>query len=135
MTSRHAVGEESADGARHPLDPLSAGEIRQAVSILAGDGRVSLATRFVSVSLREPCLARSPSSPVPWGSLTATLVQPRPGGQGRTGMTGGTFGLLRGQGGIEPDEPCRVCLVEFGDGFPRLHEIGEGTIAEGLLAE
>jgi Copper amine oxidase, enzyme domain len=49
--------------------------------------------------------------------LTATLVEPRPGGQGRTGMTAGTFGLLRGQGGIEPDEPCRVGLVEFGDGF------------------
>src|SRR5499427_8420544 len=54
MTSRHAVGVESTDGARHPLDPLSADEIRQAVSILAGDGRVSPATRFVSVSLREP---------------------------------------------------------------------------------
>jgi len=54
MTSRHAVGVESADGARHPLDPLSADEIRQAVGILAGDGRVGPATRFVSVSLREP---------------------------------------------------------------------------------
>ena len=54
MTSRHAVGVESADGTRHPLDPLSADEIRQAVGILAGDGRVGPATRFVSVSLREP---------------------------------------------------------------------------------
>jgi primary-amine oxidase len=54
MTSRHAVGVESADGARHPLDPLSADEIRQAVGILAGAGRAGPATRFVSVSLREP---------------------------------------------------------------------------------
>src|SRR5215475_3657643 len=57
MTSRHAGGGERTDGARHPLDPLSADEIRQAVGILAGDGRVSPATRFVSVSLREPAKA------------------------------------------------------------------------------
>jgi hypothetical protein len=42
----------------------------------------------------------------------------RAGGQGRSGMTAGTFGLLGGQGGIEPDEPRGVCLVELGDGFP-----------------
>jgi primary-amine oxidase len=39
---------------RHPLDPLTADEISQAVSILASDGRVSSALRFVSVGLREP---------------------------------------------------------------------------------
>jgi hypothetical protein len=27
------------------------------------------------------------------------------------------FALLRGQGRVEPYEPHRVCLVEFGDGF------------------
>ena len=54
MTSQHAVGAASADAARHPLDPLNADEIGQAVSILAGDGRVSSALRFVSVGLREP---------------------------------------------------------------------------------
>jgi primary-amine oxidase len=54
MTSQHADGAPRPDGARHPLDPLSEHEIRQAVSILAGDGRVSPAMRFVSVSLREP---------------------------------------------------------------------------------
>jgi primary-amine oxidase len=54
MTSQHAVGGASADRARHPLDPLDAGEIRQAVSILAGDGRVTAPMRFVSVGLREP---------------------------------------------------------------------------------
>jgi primary-amine oxidase len=54
MTSQHAVGAPRPDGAHHPLDPLSEHEIRQAVSILTGDGRVSPAMRFVSVSLREP---------------------------------------------------------------------------------
>src|SRR5690242_15937397 len=51
MTSQHAAG---AARAPHPLDPLTGDEIRQAVGILAGDGRVGPATRFVSVSLREP---------------------------------------------------------------------------------
>ena len=54
MTSQHAVRVAGADRARHPLDPLTADEIRQAVSILASDGRVSSALRFVSVGLREP---------------------------------------------------------------------------------
>jgi len=57
MTSQHAAGAAraaGADGAHHPLDPLTGDEIRQAVSILAGDGRVSSALRFVSVGLHEP---------------------------------------------------------------------------------
>jgi primary-amine oxidase len=54
MTSQHAAGAPRPDGARHPLDPLSEHEIRQAVGILTGDGRVSPAMRFVSVGLREP---------------------------------------------------------------------------------
>jgi len=54
MTSQHAAGTASADGARHPLDPLTGEEIRQAVGILAADGRVSPAMRFVSVGLHEP---------------------------------------------------------------------------------
>ena len=57
MTSQHAAGAASADGARHLLDPLTAAEIRQAAGILAGDGRVSPAIRFVSVSLHEPAKA------------------------------------------------------------------------------
>ena len=54
MTSQHAAGAASADGARHLLDPLTAAEIRQAAGILAADGRVSPALRFVSVGLHEP---------------------------------------------------------------------------------
>ena len=54
MTSQHAAGVDRAGSSRHPLDPLTAGEIRQAVSVLAGDRRVSSAMRFVSVGLREP---------------------------------------------------------------------------------
>jgi primary-amine oxidase len=49
-----AVGTVGANAARHPLDPLNGDEIRQAVSILASEGRVSSAMRFVSVSLHEP---------------------------------------------------------------------------------
>jgi primary-amine oxidase len=54
MTSQQAAGAASADAARHPLDPLNADEIRQALSILPGDGRVTSPMRFVSVGLREP---------------------------------------------------------------------------------
>ena len=54
MTSQQAAGAASADAARHPLDPLNAEEIRQAVSILADDARVTSPMRFVSVGLREP---------------------------------------------------------------------------------
>src|SRR5215471_13218833 len=54
MTSQQAAGAASADAARHPLDPLNEDEIRQAVSILADDGRVTSPMRFVSVGLREP---------------------------------------------------------------------------------
>ena len=39
---------------RHPLDPLDAGEIRQAVEILRREQSVSPDARFVSVSLNEP---------------------------------------------------------------------------------
>ena len=38
----------------HPLEPLSAGEVRQAVAILQNSGHVNSTTRFVSVSLKEP---------------------------------------------------------------------------------
>jgi primary-amine oxidase len=39
---------------RHPLEPLSAEEVQQAVSLLKTAGKVTPSTRFVSVSLREP---------------------------------------------------------------------------------
>jgi primary-amine oxidase len=39
---------------RHPLEPLVAAEVRQAVQLLKELGKVSPSTRFVSVSLREP---------------------------------------------------------------------------------
>jgi primary-amine oxidase len=38
----------------HPLEPLSAAEVRQAVALLRDTERVSPTTRFVSVSLKEP---------------------------------------------------------------------------------
>ena len=38
----------------HPLEPLTAAEVRLAVSILKDAGKVTPTTRFVSVSLKEP---------------------------------------------------------------------------------
>lgn len=38
----------------HPLEPLTAAEVRRAVATLADAGRVTPTTRFVSVSLKEP---------------------------------------------------------------------------------
>jgi primary-amine oxidase len=38
----------------HPLEPLTADEVRLAVSILRDTGKVTPTTRFVSVSLKEP---------------------------------------------------------------------------------
>jgi primary-amine oxidase len=43
---------------RHPLEPLSAEEVQQAVSLLKTAGKVTPTTRFVSVSLKEPPKAR-----------------------------------------------------------------------------
>ena len=44
----------SGQAARHPLDPLTADEIRQAVKIVRQDRRATSAMRFVSVGLQEP---------------------------------------------------------------------------------
>ena len=38
----------------HPLEPLSAEEVQQAVVVLKANGKVTPTTRFVSVSLKEP---------------------------------------------------------------------------------
>ncbi len=38
----------------HPLDPLSADEIRQAVAVLRRDRGVDEAWRFASIELKEP---------------------------------------------------------------------------------
>jgi primary-amine oxidase len=43
-----------ADTLRHPLEPLTADEMRLAVCLLNDSGKVMTTTRFVSVSLREP---------------------------------------------------------------------------------
>ena len=38
----------------HPLEPLTAEEVRTAVDLLTREGKVTPSTRFVSVSLHEP---------------------------------------------------------------------------------
>ncbi|HYB88114.1 MAG TPA: primary-amine oxidase [Streptosporangiaceae bacterium] len=53
-SQREAAGAARATAACHPLDPLTADEIRQAGGILTGDDRLSPAIRFVSVGLHEP---------------------------------------------------------------------------------
>src|SRR4051812_26911255 len=40
--------------AAHPLEPLTADEVRAAVRVLKDAGKVTPTTRFVSVALREP---------------------------------------------------------------------------------
>jgi primary-amine oxidase len=52
--SPDAVGGHRTAPARHPLDPLDAGEIRRAVEILRRERPVTPEARFVSVSLNEP---------------------------------------------------------------------------------
>jgi primary-amine oxidase len=44
----------AASAARHPLEPLSAGEVKRTVQLLRAAGKVTPTTRFVSVALREP---------------------------------------------------------------------------------
>lgn len=44
----------AAVSVRHPLEPLSAEEVRRAVGLLKSAGKVTPTTRFVSVALREP---------------------------------------------------------------------------------
>ena len=47
-------GAPTALKVRHPLEPLSAEEVREAVGLLKRAGKVSPTTRFVSIALREP---------------------------------------------------------------------------------
>src|SRR3954451_2955608 len=53
ITPVRVAALESAS-ASHPLEPLSAGEVRHAVQLLRESGKVTPTTRFVSVALREP---------------------------------------------------------------------------------
>ena len=52
---------------QHPLEPLTADEVRLAVSLLRDTGKVTPTTRFVSVALKEPPKAAvlTPAGPVP----------------------------------------------------------------------
>jgi primary-amine oxidase len=52
--------EQRGDRARHPLDPLDAREISQAVEILRRERLVTPEARFVSVSLNEPLKSQVP---------------------------------------------------------------------------
>jgi primary-amine oxidase len=55
MTSPISLGVIApATATPHPLEPLSAAELRQSVAILREAGKVTPTTRFVSITLREP---------------------------------------------------------------------------------
>jgi primary-amine oxidase len=54
MSSLVVISSEMPLAARHPLEPLSSGEIARAVDGLKRAGKVTPTTRFVSVSLKEP---------------------------------------------------------------------------------
>ena len=88
---------------RHPLDPLDAGEIRQAVEILRRERSVSPDARFVSVSLNEP-----PKDQVAF----ATPDRPAPGQAADPG-----------RGAAVPREAL-VVLLE-----PRQHATYEATVS------
>ena len=48
------TGAGAASGVTHPLDPLTAEEIRAAVEIVRAQGRLTDRARFPTVALREP---------------------------------------------------------------------------------
>ena len=59
--------------AMHPLEPLSAAEVRLAVTILKDAGYVTPTTRFVSVSLKEPTKAEFRAASPPPRTAFAVL--------------------------------------------------------------
>ena len=54
MTTTLPLVSPSAVSVTHPLEPLTAAEVEQAVALLKKEGKVTPTTRFVSVSLKEP---------------------------------------------------------------------------------
>src|SRR5215469_16432021 len=70
MTVHVGISEApaSADAIHHPLEPLTAAEIEEAVAILRASGRLGEQVRFASISLREPAketvLSFQPGDPV-----------------------------------------------------------------------
>ena len=49
-----ASSEQPTEDLRHPLDPLSAEEIRETARVLRASGRLTPRARFVSIALHEP---------------------------------------------------------------------------------
>jgi len=74
------VGVASGEAPRHPLDPLTAAEIRRAVEIIRRDERATPAMRFVSVGLREPpqsAIARARLKQPPRREAFIVALEPR----------------------------------------------------------
>ena len=83
-----SAASAAAEEARHPLDPLTAGEIRQAVHILRRDRGAGERWRFAGIELAEPdkpsLLAWQPGDAVTrharvtcWNRATAAPTRPR----------------------------------------------------------
>jgi primary-amine oxidase len=79
--------------ARHPLDPLDAREISQAVEILRRDRLVTSAARFVAVSLNEPLKSQVPFAAPP-GSTGADKPGGNPSGPDGTAVPREAFVVL-----------------------------------------
>src|ERR1700736_857768 len=54
LAGRAAISQDDLVTNSHPLDPLSADEIRQAAAILRRDRKIGDTWRFASIELKEP---------------------------------------------------------------------------------
>src|SRR5215468_1686971 len=54
LARQPAIGQDDLVTNSHPLDPLSADEIRQAAAILRRDRKIGDGWRFASIELKEP---------------------------------------------------------------------------------
>ena len=95
----------AAPGApRHPLEPLSAGEVARAVEILRGHAPVTPATRFVSVTLREPTKQALRAGDVPGRRAEAVLFDNAANAcyEALVGLESGAVESFRHVPGVQP---------------------------------
>jgi primary-amine oxidase len=69
-----AISQDDLVTNSHPLDPLSADEIRQAAAIVRRDRQLGGTWRFASIELKEPAKADLPALEAGTGSARAALV-------------------------------------------------------------
>src|SRR6476661_6356584 len=62
LARQSAISQDDLVTNSHPLDPLSADEIRQAAAILRRDRKIGDGWRFASIELKEPAKDVLPNS-------------------------------------------------------------------------